>query len=192
MELSVGDKVEIPGGYLVSLSDFQYLTYDDGRPKDWISTVKVLKGNEVVKESYPIRVNHPLSLGTVKLYQVSHASRLQLVLEEPDGKTLVLTQGERITRGDAALFFMAPEEKAGDAAKRKALIHRVTKTGSSVVRAGAGDRVGDLKVKDLKTVDVTGIEAVDDPGALPVFVSFILILLGLSLTFFQKLGDRPK
>jgi len=192
VELSVGDKIEIPGGFLLSLVDFQYLTYADGRPKDWISTVKVTKGNETVRERFDIRVNHPLSVGSVTLYQVSHGSQLQLVLEERSGKTLTLTQGERITRGDAALFFMAPDDKTGEGANRKAIIHRVTPAGSSVIRAGVGDKVGDLAVKSIQQTDITGIEAVSDPGLLPVFAAFIIITIGLALTFFQKIGDRPK
>ncbi len=36
----------------------------------------------------------------------------------------------------------------------------------------------------------TGLKAVDDPGVVPVIIAFILIGLGLALTFTQKLGDN--
>jgi hypothetical protein len=190
LELSVGDKAEIPGGYLLTLTDFQFLTYDGRRPKDWISRVRITKGAEVVRESYDIRVNHPLTVGSLKLYQVSHSAQLQLVLEDAGGKTYNLSQGERISRGESALFFMAPEDKTSEGGGRRAVIHRSSPSGTSVIRAGVGDAVGDLKIKEFRSVDLTGLEAVSDPGSLIVFVSFLFILLGLSLTFFHKIRDQ--
>jgi hypothetical protein len=190
IELSVGDKVEMPGGYFLTLTDFQYLTYEGGRPKDWISRVKITRGDAVVRESYDIRVNHPLAVGDVKLYQVSHSIHLQLVLEDAGGKTFNLAQGERLSRGDTALFFMAPEDKASEGTARRAVIHRSSPSGTSVIRAGVGDAVGDLKVKEFRSVDLTGIEAVSDPGSLIVFISFLFIILGLTLTFFHKIRDQ--
>jgi cytochrome c biogenesis protein ResB len=114
VELAVGDKVELPDGKLLKLVDFKYLVYPDGRPQDWISTVQVTEGGKTIIEKADIRVNHPLQVGGLKLYQVSHKVSTELLLQDPQdpaGKTIHLVQGDRITRGSTSLFFMAVEKK---------------------------------------------------------------------------------
>lgn len=185
VELAVGDRVELPDGYILTLTDFEFQTYEDGRPKEWISRVKLTRGE--VREDFDIRVNHPLKAGKIKLYQVSHSAHIQIVLEAKDGSTRSLAQGERVTVDGETVFFMALEDSGSPGSR--AVLHSTSPSGTSVVRAGAGDPVGGLRVRELKSVDVTGLEAVDDPGYIPVFISFILIILGLVLTFFRKIRD---
>ena len=69
------------------------------------------------------------------------------------------------------------------------MFHLSAPEGPRVIRAEAGSRVGDLEVREIVTVDLTGLEAVSDPGSLPVFASFIPILLGLVMTFYRKIRD---
>ncbi len=187
VEMAVGDKVELPDGYLMTLKDFTYITYPDGRPKDWISRVDVSRNGETVREGYEIRVNNPLPVGGLKIYQVSHSAHIQAVLADREGKTFSLAQGQRLKLGDTTFFFMAVE---GEGPAAKAVLHASSPAGTTVTRAGAGTRVGDAEVRDLRTIDITGLEAVSDPGNIPVFVSFVLIIFGLVLTFYRKMRDE--
>jgi cytochrome c biogenesis protein ResB len=75
-----GEAAELPDGRILRLEAFEYLAYDDGRPKDWISTVSVFERDAAAPgglaprvERYPIRVNHPLRLGKLTVYQASRS-----------------------------------------------------------------------------------------------------------------------
>jgi len=50
-----GDSVDLPMGYSLRLLNYAYERYEDGRPRDWISTVEASRGGQVVVASYPSR-----------------------------------------------------------------------------------------------------------------------------------------
>lgn len=191
VELAIGDKVELPDKKLLKLVDFQYLMYPDGRPQDWISTVQITEGPKTIIEKADIRVNHPLKVGHLKLYQVSHKVTTEILLEDPSAKTIHLMQGDRITRGNTSLFFMAVEGKGASSSPR-VVLHTSGPAGTRVIRAEKGDKVLDLSVKDIRPMNITGLEAVTDPGTTLVFVAFLIVLIGLSMTFIQKLKTLSK
>ena len=186
VEMAVGDKVELPGGYLMTLTDFTYIAYPDGRPRDWVSRVDVSREGKTVRSGREIRVNLPLPVGNLKIYQVSHSARLQAVLTDREGGSHPLSRGQRLKLGGVTYFFMTSE---GEGPGATAVFHLSSPEGPRVTRAEAGSRVGDLEVREIVTVDLTGLEAVSDPGSLPVFASFIPILLGLVMTFYRKIRD---
>ncbi|TFG62391.1 MAG: hypothetical protein E4H36_08110 [Spirochaetales bacterium] len=53
MTLASGDKMGLPGGYLLTLKSFTFLTYENGSPKDWISTVDVEKEGKKLSMLFP-------------------------------------------------------------------------------------------------------------------------------------------
>ena len=69
--LVIGESAVLPGGSILTLDEFEYLHYDDGRPKDWISYLTIKDGEDTIHSRYPLRVNHPLKLKNYTLYQVS-------------------------------------------------------------------------------------------------------------------------
>ncbi len=193
VELAIGDKVELPDGILLKLVDFRYLVYPDGRPQDWISTVQITEGPKTIIEKADIRVNHPLTVGRLKLYQVSHKVTTEILLEDPAGKTIHLMQGDRINRGNTSLFFMAVEDKgASTQSGPRVVLHTAGPMGTRVFRVGKTDKVLDLTVKDIRPMDITGLEAVRDPGTTLVFVAFLIVLIGLFVTFAQRLKTLSK
>jgi cytochrome c biogenesis protein len=66
-----GQNVELPNGCVVAADSLAAETYNDGRPKEWISTLTVTKGREILERGYPLRVNHPLKVEGITLYQFS-------------------------------------------------------------------------------------------------------------------------
>jgi len=72
VELAVGESVVLPDGRLLRLRAFEFQRYADGRPQDWISRVDLVNQGKIEKENYPIRVNHPLRLSRVKIYQAGY------------------------------------------------------------------------------------------------------------------------
>jgi len=112
VNLREGERIQLPGGYVLILEDFEFLTYENGTPKDWISTVDIMLDGKMIFDSYPIEVNKPLKVGEISIYQ-----------------------------------------------------HSYTAEGSSV------------------------LQAVTDPGFVPVLIGLILLAAGLFLTYYQKLRD---
>jgi len=71
VSLAEGESARLPDGRILRLERFEYLAYGDGRPKEWTSVVSILREEELEVEAYPLRVNHPLRLGSATLYQAS-------------------------------------------------------------------------------------------------------------------------
>jgi cytochrome c biogenesis protein ResB len=183
VRLAKGDGVEMPGGRLLVLDDFSYTTYDDGRPRDWTSTVRVAREGRDEVPPFPIRVNHPLRLGRMSIYQVSHSVETLLAVTDPAGRDHLLAEGEEATHGGATLFFMARPQEGGQ------VVVRVQSAGDAeVLRLSAGDSAGGFSVQGLRDVDITGLEAVIDPGYPVVLAGLGLILVGLAVTFIGKTG----
>jgi cytochrome c biogenesis protein len=131
-KLAVGDAVELPGGEVLRLLGFTTERYGDGRPKEWTSEVRVERGGEILVADYPLRVNHPLSVEGLTVYQASHESKAV-----PEANSSGTTQA-------------------------------------------------------LRQEDVSGLLVVRDSFFGLVLASLAVIILGLGLTFIQKLGDLPK
>ena len=61
--------------------------------------------------------------------------------------------------------------------------------GKSVARAAVGDTVGSYSVRAYEQDEISGLKVVSDPGYPLVLAGFILMAIGLCLTYFQKLRD---
>ncbi len=184
VRLAKGDRVEMPGGRLLVLDDFSYTAYEDGRPRDWTSTVRVVRDGADEVRPFPIRVNHPLRLGRMSIYQVSHSVESLLAVTDPAGREHLLAQGEEASHGGAVLLFMAPTGEEG-----RAVVRIEGDGGSEVLRLAAGGTAGGFTVQGFRDVDLTGLSAVIDPGWPVVLAALALVLVGLAATFIRKIGD---
>jgi len=182
--LARGDAVRLPGDRLLQLTDFAYLKYLDGRPKDWISTVRLSAGEKTLLDSFPIRVNHPLKLGLLSIYQVSHEIERALLLRDTGGGTHSLARGEE-TRAGALSIYLVDPGKEGE----KALIRVQDAAGPRMVSVAPGDRIGSMSVADIRDIEFSGLEAVRDPGFPLVLISLILVGVGAFFTLYQRLHD---
>ena len=70
--LGPGDTVRINRDYSLVLVDFEEKRYEDGSPKSWVSTVDVKYRGRVVRSGEQIRVNHPIEVQKVTIYQSSY------------------------------------------------------------------------------------------------------------------------
>jgi len=198
--LAPGDGVNLPDGSILHLDDFRYERYDDGRPKDWVSVVSIDKDGKTVKNDVEIRVNTPLRYNDLTFYQTTFQEVPALALVDASGNRHVLAQGEeRIIDGET-YFFMAPEGDGsmagmGSAAKGstpsastgRAVMRVGVSPGGTTLKAGPGESVGSLKVAGIESQLASGLEAVSDPGYRLVFIALLLIALGTTVTFAQKL-----
>ncbi|MDX9957859.1 MAG: cytochrome c biogenesis protein ResB [Spirochaetia bacterium] len=216
--LAPGDSVNLPDGSVMSLVDFTYERYEDGRPADWTSIIDVKKDGKTMVDKAEVRVNKPLRYAGFTFYQASYSELPSLALADKDGREVILAQGEERVFGTTSYFFMAPESQAaagmpgatppgmpgtptgglsaaasqtGTAGQSDKAILSVTSAmgEAKTLRAAPGDQVGDFTVIGIKAQLATGIQAVDDPGYPLVFVAFLLIALGTAVTFIQKIKE---
>jgi len=71
--LAPGGGARLPDGSTLELLDFRFERYPDGRPKEWISVVRLTDPEGIVrKDKYEIKVNSPLRYKGLSLYQASY------------------------------------------------------------------------------------------------------------------------
>lgn len=187
--LAAGQQVELPGGRGLTLLSFEFLRYEDGRPRSWTSTVRARIGDRVVAESRAIEVNRPLRLGSLVVYQTGYGGVARL--EDPAGTAAAMTTGQWIEAGDSALVLASIERNAPGSGEFHALVEEWRgETLVSSTRVPRGGSIGSYRIVDL--TEFSGLRAVEDPGFLPVLLALGIISIGLVITLVQKReGRRP-
>ena len=187
--LAEKESFELPNGYEIVLRDFEYMTYEDGRPKDWISHLEVNKDDILIREAR-VEVNHPLSVAGYKLFQSSYKYEPTVTMEGPAGRTISLDLGEGFRYQDRAYLFsgfrftsegellLQMEERAGN--------------GTETTMLKEGKPYGDFFLKEVSVYKETGLQVVKEPIRALMLISFFIICIGLILTFYQKMGDMKK
>jgi cytochrome c biogenesis protein len=69
--MTAGEQMELTASYSIRLVSLEFLKYENGTPKAWISTVDVLHNGNKEMASVPIKVNSPLRLKGVTVFQTS-------------------------------------------------------------------------------------------------------------------------
>ncbi|MDP3176979.1 MAG: hypothetical protein Q8M76_03675, partial [Spirochaetaceae bacterium] len=130
------------------------------------------------------RVNHPLKLDGLSIYLISHSTESVLAVKGSSGAEHRVARGAEIEAEGAKLFFMADDDGAGK------LVLRVTDgSGARVLRAAPGESAGPFLVVAMRDRELSGLQAVSDPGYGLVLAALALSAIGLALTFIQKLGE---
>ncbi|MCK5673718.1 MAG: cytochrome c biogenesis protein ResB, partial [Spirochaetales bacterium] len=191
VRMEEGDKINLTGGYTLTLLDFEFLKYENGRPKDWISTIMLEKNEEIIKESFAIEVNKPLKAGNKKIYQISYTAKNVLFISDPDKSIYKLNPGQMIPAGDYGMIFkdIVPDPASpGNSAVifEKWVDNKVEK----LLRVSVNDKIDIYTITGTDTQLSTGLQIVSDPGYYTVLTGLILLTLGLFLTYYQKLGDN--
>lgn len=185
--LRPGESVNLPDGSVVVLKDFRFERYDDGRPRDWVSVLDVMKDEKLVKEGFELRVNTPLRYEGLTLYQASYSQTGSLVLADGAGREFRMAPGEELGLEGLRFFFMAPEGTGQEGAR--AVLRVADAEGERVLRVAPGERLGEVTIIGFREELATGIQAVRDPGYPLVFAAFALIAIGTAITFIQKLKE---
>ena len=188
--LGEGEEILLPGDYSLRVLRFEFEQYEDGRPKDWISTVEVRQGDKEVIPSYAIEVNKPLKVNRVKIYQTSYAEEGRAILVDSEGKEYGISSGEGFEWEGKLLLFQGLEGAAFAEMERAIFEEWKGHQRTAVFPVARGESVGQYRVKDLSKRTVTGLKAVRDPGFLPVVFALIVVGAGLSLTLLQKQRDQ--
>ncbi len=186
--MAEGEAVRLDGGYTIALRDFQMHRYPDGRSKDYISYVQVSTEDRLLHQSYPLEVNHPLRLGSLRIYQSSYYRQAVLELEGPEGAVYRMVSGRPVRLGEGSYVVegLTEEEDGG----RSALI--AEQEGGRKLRLSRGDVFFGLTVISVEIEEYSGLKLVRDPGYPVLIAGFIIALGALAAHYIIRLINRRK
>jgi cytochrome c biogenesis protein len=197
----------MPLPFEVRCESFELENYPDGRPKDYLSRLSVLKDGQVVQEK-TIEVNHPLIQDGIFFYQSSYrflggGAVLQILDRDgtPRGRSIRVAEGgaARVPGNDLGIRVLRTSQDYqgfGPAAQ-------VTLVKTSPGREPVGEpfavfqnypqfdsrRGGEFVVQLSGLVPgraSTGLQVAKDPGVPFIWAGSILITLGTMMAFFAS------
>jgi hypothetical protein len=104
IRLSEGESALLPSGHRILLTSLVRNSYPDGRPREYVSRVQVFKEGSIEKTE-EIRVNRPLSVGGLKVYQDSFTVVPMLLLLDERHTEYHIRQGEYFRIRDTFFSF---------------------------------------------------------------------------------------
>jgi cytochrome c biogenesis protein ResB len=190
--MAEGDKVKIEKRYAITLKSFKSLTYPDGRPRDWISTVDIEDGDgSLLVKDFPIEVNSPLAVAGISIYQVSFSQERRVLFKGPDGKSFYLGVDEELEAGSDSYRIADIRVAEGRPEDSSVVLEKwVQRKIEDTIILGKSGRLAGYEILGISFRELTGLQFVRDPGALAVIISLIICGIGLCLTFIQKIGDE--
>ncbi|MFP4445974.1 MAG: cytochrome c biogenesis protein ResB [Desulfosudaceae bacterium] len=196
-------------GFQIRCDDFTADFYPSGRPKDYRSTLSIIEDGQVVL-TRDIRVNDPLNYQGIRIFQSSYgtasADNVTLTFTSREsgmtyertldmGQTITLPEqlGKFTLAGfrDSYLFQMGSEKHDIGETLIGVLENKEEKTMVPMpVRFERFDKMRGgrvvVSVMDFDRVRYTGLQIRKDPGVPVVYASFILMILGIYITFFMS------
>jgi cytochrome c biogenesis protein len=188
-ELREQESLTLPNGKEVILTAFEFFTYEDGRPKDWISHVKVLDTDGAVKEDR-IEVNHPLKVDSYRIFQNSYRYIPAVTLKASSGEFYQLDPGDAAHHNSHVYAFTGFEYNQDGSV----VVHIERLDIKPIERwiLAQGDRFGELTVDEVIVFASSGLQVVQDPMEISILIAFAILFTGLCIAFIQKKGDLKK
>jgi len=184
VEMAAGQEAALTPHYTIRVVSLEHSTYDNGAPRAWVSTVDVLRDGAVERSAVPIRVNHPLRLTGVSVYQASWKNESSFVFRDTGGQQVSVGVGQGFQDG-GSYWLLA--DSTGDRGSSKALFREYR--GDRLVSTrtvGVEEALGPYTLVSISPKMVTGLREVTDAGYTTVVVAAVLLAGGLALTFAQR------
>lgn len=182
--LAQGQEAVVTPHYSIRLLSFEYLRYKSGSPRAWISTVDVLRDGVRETAAFPIRVNHPLRLKGVSVYQATWENQSTFLFRDTTGAETTARIGEGFEDADSVWYVADVVEDGGS---QKALLQQYRgNVLVSIRNLAVTESLGQYTLVSIQQKLVTGLRAVRDPGFTTVIIGAVLLALGLVLTFVQN------
>lgn len=206
LTVPVGASVDVghDSGLTLAADSFTESFYDDGRPSDYVSHLRLLEGERVVAEQ-DVRVNSPLRHGSFAFHQATYGIAADLRITDKDGKEVYAgsvplrfrsADGAnavgRIDLPDAGvdvIVVTAASGRADSPIPPGSAMIEIYPTGSKQPRdvrpANQGQPVqsGDLTLTFERERQFTGINLRQDPGTWWMWLGSALLIGGSLMTF---------
>jgi cytochrome c biogenesis protein len=181
-----------PLEFTLRCDSFRVDFYPDGSPKEYVSILTFMEGEDVVLDHVPLRVNHPISYRGLTFYQASYGisdrslnASLEIVRRERGGGSSTLTIG----RGEIKPI-PGTRDQIGFMKYRPKVLFSTNAPPESfwLIRQFPGLdglQVGKYTfvLKDIERKYYTGIQVTRDPGVPIVWIGCTLLVTGMVITF---------
>jgi cytochrome c biogenesis protein ResB len=104
-DLKIGDTVKLSDDTELFLKDFQTLLYENSdRVKAWISSVDMKRNGNIINTAN-IKVNEPLRIDNMTIYQQSFDELHTLILQGIDGEEEIIKIHKNFETGEGLKYF---------------------------------------------------------------------------------------
>ncbi|GEM_PF-792610 len=192
-----GEVRDLP--FEIAVDKFTLLHYPTGEPKEFRSDLRLLEnGKEVLKA--PLRVNHPVTLNDISLYQADYSLAgvrdVKLAVKGPKGKNtdLKVQPNEKIqvpgTQFMVSLHSLDPGGGNHGAVLELSVETKGQPTKGLFLQANdpKWTQMGDTEIRFLEFVPLysTGLQVGYDPGSNVVWTGCTMLIIGFLLTLFTN------
>ncbi len=188
----------VPVSFSVQLDDFRLERFQNGSPKDYVSTLTVKEAGQTVAHK-TIEVNDPLNYGVYNFYQTTYVERAPLLVTDPaTGKSdrVNLQSGRQaaLPNTDSMIMLTSFSPPVGEQPMRAAILAAKSEgeTFQSMVLADKEQNRNVQRDQPLlvsfaeeQPAYISGLMVVVDPGVPLVWLGSFLMVLGLYLTFYS-------
>jgi cytochrome c biogenesis protein ResB len=182
--MTQGQEFAVTPHYSIKLLSFEYLRYENGSPRAWISTVDVERDGVLESAGFPIRVNHPLRLRGISVYQTTWENQSTFLFRDRTGAEATARIGQGFEDGDSFWYLADVVEDGGS---QKVLFQQYKSNQLiSMRKLAVTESLGPYTLLSITQKMVTGLRAVSDPGFVTVIIGVVLLAMGLALTFVQN------
>jgi cytochrome c biogenesis protein len=199
--LREGEKVDLPSGQALVLSRFDYLRYEDGTPRDWLSHVTVTEDGTPVRDAV-VEVNHPLRHEGYQVYQTSYAFEYILTLRlRIDGTETEheVAAGGVIIRDDLFLHVVATgdaplsETRIAEITEKSVFALDIYRNGEFIEQLPLDENIDRAESIELQAALISaesnlasGLTIRREAGFFIVVAAFVLITVGLFMNFYMS------
>ncbi|MDP2790787.1 MAG: cytochrome c biogenesis protein ResB [Rectinemataceae bacterium] len=181
IDLSVGSNAGLPDKSSITLVDFTFERYPDGRPKQWISRITISRNGQEAIANRDIKVNMPLRYRGFSLYQSGYSMTTEARLRDPMGVPFVMREGEKMEFDGGYIVYMTMDNAGSGVFLLR------DNSGRRTVSPAQDKKIGPFILDQYSISYTTGLKIVHDPGYAIVFAGLILILSGAFMIYIQKL-----
>jgi len=206
--IAVGSTVDVGNGTGLSVEakSFSDSYYTNGSPSDYASELVAYRDGQQVGAS-TVRVNQPMRIGDVTLYQSYFGAAAAMKVSDGSGKVIAeqgvplewsSNDGTRsvgllaLPEAGLNLYVLGPRSGEVDPAIRPGQmqieVYRAGSEGAAIatqiVDQGQPVEMAGLQVTFVRERQFTGLIVARDPGAIFVWLGAILLIGGIALVFF--------
>jgi cytochrome c biogenesis protein len=180
--------VHRPLGFTVKCVDFRVDFYENGQPKEFVSSLEASEDNRIVAKK-DIRVNDPLTYKGISFYQATYGDNAVFRFSI-DGKSVELNEGGAFQSGGLSLMVVQYAESVHDFGPGVQMAYLDNGEPKAVWFLRDVPRLREqailgipVKLQEIKQQRYTGLEVTKDPGLWFVWSGFFFMLCGLYINF---------
>lgn len=175
-------------GFTIKCVDFRVSFYENGQPKEFLSSLAVLENNRVVLTK-DVRVNDPLTYKGISFYQATYGNdaAFQFLI---GGRSVFLHEGDTFRQGSLALIIVQFAESVHDFGPGVQVVYLDNGEPRAVWFLRDVPRLREqtisgipIKLEAMKEQRYTGLEVSRDPGLWFTWCGFFLLMCGLYINF---------